>query len=96
MLHADKANLESTFRLRMIHIREKELSYFVHKRMKIAGCMLSADAHYDPLAEVHVPDYCAIPLDYRKGCLLPNALWLGLCFLSPPPLHPTAHSSQRA
>ena len=29
MLHADKANLESTFRLRMIHIREKELSYFV-------------------------------------------------------------------
>jgi len=29
MLLADKANLESTFRLRMIHIREKELSYFV-------------------------------------------------------------------
>lgn len=37
MLHADKANLESSFRLRMLHIREKELMYFVRNCQNLAN-----------------------------------------------------------
>lgn len=49
------------------------LGAFISKRLLIAGCMISSDASYDPLAEVHVPAYCATPADYLKGCLLPSA-----------------------
>ena len=52
----------------------RSLGYFVSKRMLFAGCMISSDANYDALAEVHVPAYCASPADYNKGCLLPSAL----------------------
>ena len=52
----------------------KSLGYFVSKRMKIAGCMNETDANYDQLAEVHVPDYCATPGDFNKGCLMPAAV----------------------
>lgn len=46
---------------------------FVSKRMLIAGCMSPADDAYDSLAEVHVPGYCDLPSDYKKGCLIPWA-----------------------
>jgi len=52
----------------------KTAGSFVVKRMKAAGCMISLDANYDPLAEVHVPDYCATRADFKKGCLLAGAL----------------------
>lgn len=52
----------------------KSLGYFVSKRMKFAGCMISTDAQYDALAEVHVPDFCAVPASMRTGCLLPAAV----------------------
>lgn len=51
----------------------KTLGTFVSKRALIGGCMLSSDAKYDPLAEVHVPGYCNTEMDYKKGCLLPSA-----------------------
>ena len=50
------------------------LGSYVSKRLLIAGCMISSDASFDYLAEVHVPAYCAIPTDYRPGCLVPWAL----------------------
>jgi len=52
----------------------KSLGSFVSKRPLSAGCMISTDASYDALAEVHVPDYCAQPADFQKGCMLPTAL----------------------
>jgi len=52
----------------------KSLGSFVSKRTLSAGCMISTDGNYDSLAEVHVPDYCTAPADYKKGCMLPAAL----------------------
>jgi len=43
-------------------------------RMPIAGCMLTADANYEPSADVHVPQMCAAPASYLPGCLFPGAL----------------------
>jgi len=44
------------------------------QRLLVGGCLLSSDASYDALAEVHVPQACALPLDHpRKGCLLMSA-----------------------
>ena len=37
MLHADKKNLESDFRVRMLHIREKELMFFVRNCQNMAN-----------------------------------------------------------
>ena len=37
MLHADKANLESDFRVRMLNIREKELMFFVRNCQNLAN-----------------------------------------------------------
>ena len=37
MLHADKANLESNFRVRMLNIREKELMFFVRNCQNLAN-----------------------------------------------------------
>jgi len=51
----------------------KSLGSFISKRLLIAGCMVSSDMSFDPLAEVHVPAYCTAPVDYFKGCLLPGA-----------------------
>jgi len=45
----------------------------VGKRLLVAGCMISADAHYSELAEVHVPEYCAAPADYLPGCMFEDA-----------------------
>jgi len=42
-------------------------------RMLIAGCMITTDASYSYLAEVHVPQMCTTPADYMKGCLFPRA-----------------------
>ena len=46
---------------------------YVSKRLLIAGCMKPGDASYDPIADVHVPAYCAVPSDYKPGCLIPWA-----------------------
>jgi len=43
-------------------------------RLLAAGCMVTGDASYDPLAEVHVPAYCSQPVDYMKGCMFPGAV----------------------
>jgi len=43
------------------------------KRLLIAGCMIANDANFHASAEVHVPQMCAIPADYQKGCLFPGA-----------------------
>ena len=43
-------------------------------RPLVAGCMISADARYDPEAEVHLPDACDVPADHLVGCLDPSAL----------------------
>lgn len=43
-------------------------------RLPIAGCMLMADAQYEPSADVHVPQMCAMPAAYLPGCLFPGAL----------------------
>jgi hypothetical protein len=51
----------------------KTLGTFVSKRPLIAGCMLTSDANYDVIADVHVPAYCATPADFHVGCLLPAA-----------------------
>jgi hypothetical protein len=53
----------------------KTLGSFVSKRMKVAGCMVTSDPKYDPLAEVHVPDFCMVSTaPWKKGCLMPGAL----------------------
>lgn len=49
----------------------KSRGTFVSKRPLIAGCMLSSDTSYDPIAEVHVPAFCAAPADFHVGCMLP-------------------------
>ena len=40
MLHADKKNLESGFRVRMLSIREKELMFFVRNCQNMANLVL--------------------------------------------------------
>merc|ERR1711988_122159 len=53
----------------------KTLGSFVSKRALFAGCMISNDTAYDPLAEVHVSDYCAAAWPpYLVGCTMPGAL----------------------
>jgi len=42
-------------------------------RLLIAGCMVSSDGNYSAMADVHVPQLCATPQDYKKGCLFPRA-----------------------
>lgn len=42
-------------------------------RLLAAGCMNPTDANYSSFAEVHVPVYCTIPVDYEKGCMFPSA-----------------------
>jgi len=51
----------------------KTLGSFVSKRPLSAGCMITSDPSYDSIAEVHVPDYCSVPADYKPGCMLPSA-----------------------
>jgi len=46
---------------------------FVSTRYLSAGCMVSNDTNYDQLAEVHVPAYCASPMDFKPGCMIPSA-----------------------
>jgi len=52
----------------------KGMGTFVSPRLLIAGCMISADANYSHIADVHVPAYCNIQRDYLKGCMNPAAL----------------------
>lgn len=42
-------------------------------RLLIAGCMITSDANYSYLADVHVPEMCNYPMDYKKGCMFPRA-----------------------
>lgn len=51
----------------------KTRGQFISKRLLIAGCMISNDPNYDYLADIHVPAYCSVPQDFRKGCMLPSA-----------------------
>ena len=46
---------------------------YVQKRLLIAGCMITSDALYSAMAEVHVPEYCATPANYMMGCMFPDA-----------------------
>jgi len=39
----------------------------------VGGCMIAADKNYTRTAEVHVPQFCATPADYHKGCMFPGA-----------------------
>jgi hypothetical protein len=43
------------------------------KRLLIGGCMIPGDANFRPTAEVHVPEDCTAPADYKKGCIFPGA-----------------------
>jgi len=43
------------------------------KRLPIGGCMIPTDANYLASADVHIPHTCALPTDYKKGCLFPGA-----------------------
>ena len=44
------------------------------KRLLIGGCMNPADALYDALAEVHVPDACrSNKANWKQGCMFPGA-----------------------
>jgi len=52
----------------------KSLGVFVSKRPLMAGCMIANDTLYDKLAEVHVPDYCTVQMEFKKGCMLPEAV----------------------
>eukprot|EP00967_Tisochrysis_lutea_P023530 scaffold27003_cov31-Tisochrysis_lutea.AAC.1 len=36
--------------------------------------MIPSDQHYDAFAEIHVPQSCSSPTEYKKGCLFPTAL----------------------
>jgi len=45
----------------------------VTKRLLIGGCMLAGDQNFTQTAEVHVPQMCAVPTDYHKGCMFPGA-----------------------
>lgn len=44
------------------------------RRLLVGGCMIPSDPEYDSEAEVHVPQDCSSPADYKKGCLFPTAL----------------------
>ena len=46
---------------------------FEIKRMSIGGCMNTSDASYSAAADVHVPQMCTIPHDFKKGCMFPRA-----------------------
>jgi len=46
---------------------------WVGKRLLMGGCMLANDANYTKHAEVHVPQLCYLPYDYKKGCMFPGA-----------------------
>jgi len=48
-------------------------SQVVVKRLLIAGCMIASDASFSASAEVHVPQMCTTPAEYKKGCLFPGA-----------------------
>jgi hypothetical protein len=48
-------------------------SQVVVKRLLIAGCMIATDASFSASAEVHVPQMCTTPAEYKKGCLFPGA-----------------------
>ena len=54
--------------------KAKGFGTYVGSRLPIAGCMISSDANYSLIADVHVPAYCATVLDYRPGCLVPAAV----------------------
>ena len=47
--------------------------WHVGRRLLISGCMLSSDASYDPIAEVHIPEFCTKPMEFRKGCMVRTA-----------------------
>ena len=51
----------------------RSLGTYQSRRLPVAGCLITYDAQYDPLADVHVPEYCARPADFRLGCLLHGA-----------------------
>ena len=44
------------------------------RRILLAGCMQANDTSYLRNAEVHVPQMCALPTHYRRGCMFPGAL----------------------
>eukprot|EP00966_Prymnesium_polylepis_P184689 4280547-Prymnesium_polylepis.1 len=46
---------------------------WVGKRLLMGGCMLANDANYTKHAEVHVPQLCYLPYDYKTGCMFPGA-----------------------
>ena len=43
-------------------------------RLPFAGCLVPTDAQYEPSADVHVPQLCAVPAPFFPGCLFPGAL----------------------
>jgi hypothetical protein len=43
------------------------------ERLPFAGCMAPSDANYKAWAEVHVPQLCALPQHYHRGCMLAGA-----------------------
>ena len=49
------------------------LGSVVSKRLLVGGCMVADDANYTSVAEVHVPQMCALPRDNLPGCMFPGA-----------------------
>jgi len=45
----------------------------VSKRLLVGGCMIADDFNFTAAAEVHVPQMCFLPKDYKKGCMFPGA-----------------------
>jgi len=45
----------------------------VTRRFLVGGCMVAGDANFSSTAEVHVPQACFSPQDYKKGCMFPGA-----------------------
>jgi len=60
---------------------------YVGKRLPIAGCMVTSDALYDAMADVHVPAYCATPQGFRMGCMVPGAINFDPSALQPSQCH---------
>lgn len=49
-------------------------SISIGKRVPIVGCMIAGDANYHDFAELHEPQFCAVPAAYKPGCLFAGAL----------------------
>ena len=93
MLHADKANLESNFRVRMLNIREKELMFFVRNCQNLANlaaliaCMAQSGLIYTKYIDFNLCGQGLVSLQSKEllcaEFTYPIAIFstMGLCLL---------------